>query len=130
MTSSFCPIPKGPHEEVLTKLWEAGPKLKLKKSKFLKVEIVYLGHIVFKGRVWTDKCKIKAIKNWSVPHTITEVRSFLRFANSYCWFLKRYTLIVHSLYELILGDNASKKNKPVKWTNHCQVAFDKIKNLC
>ena len=30
----------------------------------------------------------------------------------------------------VSGDNTSKRNKLVQWTNQCQVAFDKIKDLC
>ena len=56
-----------------------------------------------------------------------EVRSFLGFANYYHWFLKGYASIVHPLYELVSGENVSKKNRPVQWTKQCQEAFDKIK---
>ena len=34
------------------------------------------------------------------------------------------------LYKLISGENASKKQKLVKWDSECQEAFDKLKELC
>ena len=79
--------------------------------------------------VQIDECKIKAVKKWPVLHTMPEVRFILGFINYYCQFLKGYTSIAHPLYELVLGDKASKKNKPVQWTNQCQMASDKIKDL-
>ena len=91
---------------------------------------MYLGHVMSKGGICTDECKIEAVRKWSVPHTVIEVRYFLGFPNYYHQFLKGYISIVCPLYELVLGNNASKKNKPVQWTDQCQMAFDKIKNLC
>ena len=35
-----------------------------------------------------------------------------------------------SLYKLISEENASKKQKSVKWDSECQEAFDKLKELC
>ena len=70
------------------------------------------------------------VRMWPVPNTVTKVRSLLGFPNYYHQFLKGYASIACPLYELVLGDNASKKNKLVQWTNQCQVAFDKIKDLC
>ena len=34
------------------------------------------------------------------------------------------------LYKLILGENASKKQKLVKWDSECQEALDKLTELC
>ena len=60
-----------------------------------------------------------------------EVRSFLGFANYYHQFLKGYTSVAHPLYELVSGDNASKKkNRLVQLTKQYQEAFEKIKDLC
>ena len=34
------------------------------------------------------------------------------------------------LYRFILGENASKKQKLVRWDSECQEGFDKLKELC
>ena len=34
------------------------------------------------------------------------------------------------LNALISGENATKKKKPVEWNEWCQIAFDKLKELC
>ena len=88
---------------VLTKLWEAGLKLKPEKYEFFEVEIVYLSHVVSEVGVQTDEHKIEAVKKWPVHHTVTEVRSFLGFTNYYHWFVKGYALIACPSYELFFG---------------------------
>ena len=112
---------------VFTKLIGMGLKLKPRKYKFFKREIVYLDHVVSQDRVQMDEHKIKAMRRWPVSHIIMEVSTFLGFANYYCQFLKGYALVTHPLYELVLEGNVSKKNRPVQWTDQCQEAFDRIK---
>ena len=34
------------------------------------------------------------------------------------------------LNALISGENATKKKKPIEWNEQCQIAFDKLKELC
>ena len=58
------------------KLAAAGLRLKPSKCKFFKSRVTYLGHIVSKDGIETDPKIIEAIKNWPVPKTVTEARSF------------------------------------------------------
>ena len=85
---------------VLIKLRGVGLKLKPKKCKFFKKEIVYLGHVVSQDGVWMGEHKTKAVRKWPVPHTVMEVRSFLGFANYYHQFLKGYASVAQLLYDL------------------------------
>ena len=57
----------------------------------------------------TDPKKIKAILQWPVPLTVTDVRSFLGLTNYYWRFLKGYAKIAKPLTTLISGENADKK---------------------
>ena len=80
--------------------------------------------------VETDPKKIEAIKNWPTPESVTNVRSFLRFTNHYCRFIKRYAQIARPLYKLISGKNAKLKKKTVNWNSDHESAFQKLKELC
>ena len=68
---------------VFERLAKAGLKLKPSKCKFFKMKIAYLGHIVLAKGIETDPKKIEAIKDWTCPKTVTDVRSFLGFTNHY-----------------------------------------------
>ena len=94
---------------VFHKLFLAGLKLKPRKCKFFKSKIAYLGHIVSAKGIETDPKKVEAVKNWIIPKTITDVRSFLGFTNYYRRFIKDYAKVARPLNILISGENAVKK---------------------
>ena len=98
---------------VFQKLWEAGLKLKPSKCEFFRTRISYLGHIVLKDGIEMDPKKVNAIKNWPIPASVTDVRSFLGFTNHYCRFIKGYAQIAKPLYKLISGKNRKLKRKPL-----------------
>ena len=108
----------------------AGLKLKPKKCEFFKSRISYLGHIVSSSRIETDPRKVEVVKTWTIPKTVTDVRSFLGFTNYYRRFIKDYAKVARPLNVLISGENASKKRKLIEWNKDCQRAFDELKRLC
>ena len=115
---------------VFDKLEKAGLKLKPKKCEFFKNKITYLGHIVPVKGIDTHPKKIEAVKNWTVPKTVTDVRSFLGFTNHYWRFIRGYANVARPLNLLVSGDNANCKKALIKWTEECQIAFDKLKGFC
>ena len=115
---------------VFQKLWEAGLKLKPTKCKFFRTRISYLGHIVSKDGIQTDPKNVKAIKNWPIPTSVTDVRSFLGFTNHYRRFIRGYAQIAKPLYNLISGKNRQLKKKTFQWNLDCDLAFKELKDLC
>ena len=115
---------------IFDKLAKAGLKLKPSKCEFFKSRITYLGHIVSAAGIETDPKKIEAVKNWTLPRTVTDVRSFLGFTNYYRRFIQGYAKVAQPLNVLISGDNANHKKSLVKWNPECQQAFDQLKDLC
>ena len=115
---------------VFEKLAKAGLKLKPSKYEFFKSKIAYLGHIVSTKGIKTDPKKLEAVKNWTTPKTVTDVRSFLSFTYHYWRFIKRYARVAKSLNSLVSGDNANRKKALVEWTDECQITFEKLKDLC
>ena len=94
------------------------------------MKIAYLGHIVSAKGIETDPKKVEAVRNWTVPKTVTDVRSFLGFTNYYSQLIKDYAKVARPLNTLISGENAAKKKKLVEWDEQCQKAFDTLKDLC
>ena len=81
---------------VFEKLSAAGLRLKPSKCEFFKSSITYLGHIVSKDGIETEKKKVIAIQEWLIPKTVPEVHSFLGFMNYYHKFIPNM-LRLHNL---------------------------------
>ena len=56
---------------------------KFSKCEFWMDEVVFLGHVISRQGVQPDPSKIKAVKEWEMPKSATEVRSFLGLAGYY-----------------------------------------------
>jgi transposase InsO family protein len=116
---------KEEHEEHLRRVLERlnyyGLLCNMKKSKFFCSEVKYLGFKISNNSVHVDEDKIEVIKEWKIPNSVTEVRSFLGLANYYRRFIKGYTQLAVPLLEL------TKKEKGFQWSENCQKSFDSIK---
>ena len=55
------------------KLVAASLKLKPKKCEFFKSKIAYLGHIVSSKGIEIDPKKVEAVKNLTVPKTVSDI---------------------------------------------------------
>jgi len=83
---------------------------------------IVLGHIVSSTWIEVDKSKIELIVNLPTPKSVKD-RSFLEHAGFYRRFIKDFSVISKSLSNLLTKDNI------FEWTEHCEEAFVKLKNL-
>lgn len=113
-------------EQVFDKLWRHGLKLQPHKCSLFQPKVNYLGHVVSKEGVATDPEKTIAVQRWKPPTTVREVRSFLGLAGYYRRFIPGFSRVAAPLHALTTG-TATQKDRPVQWTEGCQVAFDKLK---
>ena len=117
-------------DKVFTILRKHGLKLKMRKCRFFQSSVKYLGHVVNKDGISTDEDKIKCIKNWIVPETVRELKSFLGFAGYYRRFIRNFSQIAEPLLELAKANAKHPKTKfGEKWTCACQIAFEKLKTV-
>ena len=65
--------------------------INLKKSSFMKEELIYLGFVVSKEGLKMDREKVQAIWNWPIPRNIFEVRSFHGLASIYKMFIRGFS---------------------------------------
>jgi hypothetical protein len=71
---------------VLSRLKNAGLKLKPSKCEFRKDEVVYLEHVVCKDGIKPNPKVIESVKNWKTPETVKEVQKYLGL----CSYYRRY----------------------------------------
>ena len=122
-------------ETVFSKLKHHGLKIEPAKCQLFRDRVSYLGHVVSADGVATDPEKTKAVKEWPVPQTVRDVRSFLEFASYYRRFVPKFAQVAGPLHKLVaeLGSGGSnkttKKQIGVLWTGECQNSFDHLKSL-
>jgi len=83
------------------------------KCVFFGKHVKYMGHIVSSKGVTIDPEKIAAVREWSIPHTKKQLRSFLGFSSYYQKFIKGFFSLAKPLYTLT--ENKSK----FIWTDKC-----------
>ena len=108
-------------KEVFQRLKAANLKLNPKKCNFLKKEVKFLGHIVSESGVATDPNKVQSVKDWPVPKSIKDVRSFLGLTSYYRKFILKYADKAKPLYKV------TEKNQKFVWTEECQQSFEELK---
>ena len=83
---------------VLSRLSEAGLKIKPKKCKLLSERVVMLGHVVTWDGISTDPEKVRVIKEWPVPEDESQLKAFLGTASYYRQFVSNYAAIAAPLH--------------------------------
>lgn len=98
-------------------------KIQLDKSEFLRKEVLYLGHVITKDGLKPNDDKIKAVLNYPLPKTVTEIKSFLGLIGYYRRFIKDFAKVTQPLTSCL-----KKRNKII--INQAYIdAFQKCKEL-
>ncbi|XP_039887198.1 uncharacterized protein K02A2.6-like [Simochromis diagramma] len=110
-------------DEVLTRLEEAGLRLKRCKCAFMQEKVEYLGHIVDAQGLHPVEKKVKAIMDAPTPTNVTELKAYLGLLNYYNKFLPNLATLLAPLHELLRHE--------VRWTwqKRQEEVFQKSKNL-
>ena len=97
----------------------------LKKCSFCMDRVNFLGFGVSSKGLEVDVEKVKAIREWSTPTNISQVRSFHGLASFYRRFIKDFSSIAAPLNEIV------KKNVGFNWDDAQEHAFNELKDkLC
>ncbi|KAG7547976.1 Integrase catalytic core [Arabidopsis suecica] len=92
-----------------------------KKCTFCSDNLVFLGFVVSADGIKVDEEKIKAIRDWPIPKTVGEVRSFHGLAGFYRRFVKDFSTLAAPLTEVI------NKDVGFKWEQAQDDAFHALK---
>ncbi len=110
-------------ERVLSRLQASGIRLKKEKCEFLKPSMSYLGHVIDKDGLHTDKVKVKAIVDSPAPKDKAELRSLLGLINYYGRFIRNCSSLLHPLNRLLRND------VKWQWDVDCERSLTKVKNI-
>jgi hypothetical protein len=91
---------------MLSKLKEVNLKLNPSKCCFAAESIVILGHVVSKEGTKPDPGKIDAVLRFPEPKIVTNVRSFQGLTGYYRKYIRGYSRLTSSLFELTKKDVA------------------------
>jgi hypothetical protein len=85
-------------------------------------EVEFLGYIIGRDGIKMSQEKVEAVLSWKSPSSLTELQSFLGFANFYRRFIKDYSGVARPLTELTKGDK-----KDWRWTAEGEKSFTELK---
>ncbi|KAI5155156.1 hypothetical protein ENBRE01_3496, partial [Enteropsectra breve] len=111
---------------VLKRLKEAGMKMKESKCHFFKTELSLLGYKVKADSIAPLDERVKSIKDFPLPKTMKELRSFLGLV-SYCRnFIKDLAGTSAVLYDMLKGTPNS--NASIEFSKAAQKSFEDVKD--
>jgi type III secretory pathway component EscU len=67
----------------------------------MRIEIIYLGFVISADKLKMDPNKVEVIKNWPLPKSIFEVRSFHGLTSFYRKFIKNFSGISTPMMETV-----------------------------
>ncbi len=110
--------------KVFRELQTAGLSVNLEKCKFAQKEVLFLGHVIGNGCSRPNPEKLKSVKEYPLPKTKTDVRSFLGLAGYYRKYIPGFAEISRHLTAL------TKKSAAVNVTldSESLAAFETLKS--
>ncbi|XP_016733447.1 uncharacterized protein [Gossypium hirsutum] len=94
----------------------------LKKCTFCTNKVIFLGFVVSSEGLEVDQEKVKAIREWSRPTSISQVRSFHELASFYRRFVPNFSTLAAPLTSVI------KKSSAFYWNEEQEKSFIAIKS--
>ena len=109
-------------DKCLKRLSDKGLSLNHAKCSFVNETLEFFGQIFSKDGSKPDPKRVDALKNASVPTSVSEVRSLLGMANYSAQYIPNFATITAPLRQL------TKKSVPFTWTATHQNAFHQLTN--
>jgi hypothetical protein len=107
---------------VMQRLQQEKLLINMKKSPFMKIELIYLGFVISENELRMDPNKVEVIKNWPSPNNIFEVRIFHGLASFYQKFIRNFSEISAAMM-----DTVKKRHKYFHWIEEAEKSFNLLK---
>ena len=86
--------------EVFQRFKDANLKINPLKCEFFRQHVRFLGHIVCREGIQADPVKTSAVRQYPVPKSVTEVKSFLGLCSYYRRYVRDFAAIARPLHQL------------------------------
>jgi hypothetical protein len=96
--------------------------INLKKSSFMRTELIYLGFVISSNELNMDLEKVRENREWPSLRSIVEVRSFHGLASFYRKFIRNLSGICVPIL-----DTVKKRHKSFKWIEGAEKGFSILK---
>lgn len=110
-------------EDVFGRIREAGMKLKPRKCRLARDEVIFLGHKVSKEGIQPDPGNLIKVRDWPLPKKPEQLKSFLGLCGYYARFLEHYSDLVKPLRE------AAEGKGELIWSSEMTESFQKLRAL-
>ena len=92
---------------VLDLLRKNGLFANLKKCRFHKDEVRFLGYVVSSQGIRMEDERIEVVRNWPEPKSMRDIQVFIGFANFYQWFIRSFSRIAAPLTSMLKTTGSS-----------------------
>ena len=106
-------------ERVLSRLEEAGAKIKMEKVKIVPERLKYLGHIIEAGKRRPDVSRVEALGRVKTPSSLRDVRRILGVLNWFRHYIPHYSELIRPVSRLL------SPKYGFHWTAECTEAVEK-----
>ena len=96
--------------EVFQRFKDANLKIIPLKCEFLRQNLPFLGHIVSREGIQVDLIKTSPVRQYPVPKSVTEIKSFLGLCSYYRRYVRNFAAIARPLHQL------TEKTKEFHWS--------------
>jgi len=111
-------------KEVLKRLQSNRLAFSPEKCIWKATEVEFLEYIIGRNGIRMSEDKVQAVLKWKTLRSLTEVQSFLGFANFYRRFILNYSRVAKPLTELTKTETV----KEWAWNREAEAAFRKLKH--
>ena len=112
------------HLKILfNRLNEYGLKINTLKCNFFQTKLKFLGHMVSPDGIYPLKDQVEAIKGYSKPSTLKELRRYLGMINFYHQFIPNAAKLLAPLTSLLSCARNTRGNTKLCWTDEANKAF-------
>ena len=105
-------------------------RVNIKKPQIFMRSVQFCGHVLVEGKRFPAPDKLKAIKDWELPKTVTALRGFLGLANYYSSYVPHfaeYAAPLTSMLQLNRQDGKKGSKKVLQWSSEAFEGFHKVK---